>query len=147
MAERALVPQFARFALIGASNTALSWLAYAALLGMGVEAVLAAAAAFALGALNGYVWNSRWTFRATGRRFALVRYVAVQLGGMAATSALVWALAAPAGRYSAYAVATVTVTLATFTANRYWTFARPAACRAQQIHSRRTELPQSGLLP
>jgi putative flippase GtrA len=147
MVERALVPQFARFALVGAGNTALSWLAYAVLVETGAEAVPAAAAAFALGALNGYLWNSRWTFRTTGRRFALVRYVAVQLGGMATTAALVWALAVPAGRYTAYAVATVTVTLATFTANRYWTFARPAASRTQQIHSRRTELPQSGLLP
>jgi putative flippase GtrA len=147
MAERPLVPQFARFVLVGVSNTALSWLAYAALLAVGAEAAPAAAAAFALGAFNGYLWNSRWTFRAVRRRFALVRYVAVQLMGMGATSAIVWALAAPAGRYTAYAVATVTVTIATFTANRYWTFARPAGSRAQEIHSRRTELPQSGLLP
>jgi putative flippase GtrA len=144
--EPALVSQFARFALVGVGNTALSWIAYAALSPVGAEAEPAAAAAFALGALNGYVWNSRWTFAATGRRFALARYAAVQLAGMAATTALVWALEGSAGRYPAYAVATVLVTLATFAANRRWTFGRSSGPRAQHIHSRRTELPKSGVL-
>jgi hypothetical protein len=53
----------------------------------------------------------------------------------------------PAGRYPAYAAVTMMVMVATFTANRSWTLARPSGPRAQRIHSRRTELPQCGVLP
>jgi putative flippase GtrA len=148
MGERPLVRQFARFALVGVSNTTLSWLAYPALLAVGTEAVpAAAAAAFALGALNGYVWNSRWTFASAGRRFALLRYVGVQLAGLAGTASLVWVLAGSAGRYLAYALATVVVTLGTFAANRRWTFAPVGKQRPQRIHSSRTELPQRHVMP
>ena len=63
-----LVRQFGRFALVGVGNTAWSWVAYPALLAVGLAPAVAAGAAFAVGALNGYVWNSRWTFQAPGLR-------------------------------------------------------------------------------
>lgn len=138
--------QFGRFALVGVGNTACSWVAYPALLAVGVAPATAAAGAFAAGALNGYVWNSRWTFRARGLRLAPLRYLLVQLAGLGTTSALVWLLAPPAGRYPAYALATAVVTVATFCANRWWTFARPAE-RSQPILSPLTEPAQRGVMP
>lgn len=117
--------QLARFSLVGVSNTACSWVAYPVLLALGLAPAAAAAGAFAVGAANGYAWNSRWTFGAPGGRAALVRYLVVQLAGLGATSLLVWALAPAAGRFAGYALATAAVTLGTFAANRCWTFAAP----------------------
>lgn len=134
----ALVRQFGRFALVGLSNTAASWVAYAALLTAGLEPAVAAAGAFSVGAANGYLWNSRWTFRVRAGGPTLLRYLAVQLAGLGATALLVWALSPSAGRFGGYALATAVVTVATFAANRWWTFAPPA-------HSRLTDRSQSRL--
>jgi putative serine protease PepD len=118
-----LARQLARFTLVGASNTAVSWVAYPALMAVGLAPAAAAAGAFAGGAANGYVHNSRWTFGVRGGRRSVSRYLVVQLAGLGATSALVWWLVPSAGRFGGYALATVVVTLGTFIANRRWTFA------------------------
>ena len=74
----------ARYVLVGASNTVITFVAYSLLAGAGVAAPLASAAGFALGAVNGYQLNRRWTFRARGR---IGRYVAVQAIGAGASAA------------------------------------------------------------
>jgi hypothetical protein len=53
--------QFGRFALVGVSNTVVSFVAYAILIRIGVFYGAAGALAFALGAANGYILNRRWT--------------------------------------------------------------------------------------
>ena len=117
------VRQLARFLAVGVSNTLLSLAVYAALLAAGAPTPAAAALGFATGAVNGYVLNRTWTFAARDSAAARARYVAVQAAGTAANAALVSVLAgAGAGRLAAYAVAVPPVTLATFLANRGWTF-------------------------
>src|SRR5207253_1741355 len=111
--------ELVRFALVGVSNTAVSFLVYAVLAAVAPPAA-AGALAFAAGAANGYVWNRRWTFR---RRGHAARYVAVQVAGALATGELVWLLAS-LGAVAAYALALAAVTCATFLANRRWTFSR-----------------------
>ena len=59
--------QLARFAVVGASNTAITLASYAALVMLGAPAVAASAVGFALGAANGYHWIRRWTFRSDRR--------------------------------------------------------------------------------
>ena len=59
---RAVGAQFARYGAVGISNTLLSAACYAALISLGADAVAAATVAFALGSVNGFVWNRRWTF-------------------------------------------------------------------------------------
>jgi len=51
--------------------------------------VVAAALAFAAGAVNGYVFNRRWTFLARDSMRARVLYIAVQAVGAASMSLLV----------------------------------------------------------
>ena len=117
------VRQLARFLAVGVSNTLLSLAVYGALLAAGTPTPAAAALAFAAGAVNGYVLNRTLTFGARDSLAARVRYVAVQAAGMAANGALVALLVeAGTGRLGAYAVAVPPVTLATFVANRGWTF-------------------------
>jgi putative flippase GtrA len=113
------VRRFAKFAVVGASNTILSAAVFVALTGVQVPGPPAAVAAFACGAVNGYVWNRRWTFRAAASPSARARYAAVQLGALSVTS-----LAALGGRVF-YVVALGCVTCATFAASSRWAFGGP----------------------
>ncbi len=117
--------QFARFVTVGASNTALSFAAYTVLLLAGLPYLLAGALGFAAGAVNGYVLNRRWTFRAADSTRARARYLAVQICGLGATTGLlrVFVEGAGVGRIGAYLVTVPIVTVAMFVANRAWTFA------------------------
>ncbi len=83
-----LVPELTRivrFCGVGASNTAITLGVFALLVGAGCPGWVASALAFAAGAVNGYHWNTRWTFadRATGGTATRLRYVAVQGNGSA----------------------------------------------------------------
>lgn len=70
----------ARFCVVGASNTAVTFVAFALLVLAGLPAPAASAVGFVLGAANGYVWNTRWTFADQGVGASVVpRYVAVQV--------------------------------------------------------------------
>jgi putative flippase GtrA len=134
-----LAGQFGRFALVGGTNASISLCVDAALLSTGLASSLAAAAAFAAGALNGYVLNRRWTFAAADSLRARLSYSLVQIGGLASTVGLVSAIdrMAEPGHFTAYIAAAPPVTLAMFFANRVWTFA-PA------LSVRRTQGPRVG---
>lgn len=104
--------QLLRFGTVGVANTLLTVAAYAALRHAGVPRLAAAPLGFALGAVNGFVWNGRWTFRTRG---VLRRYLAVQIAALGATDALL------AGHVP-YVAVLVVVTIASFAAMRTWAF-------------------------
>jgi putative flippase GtrA len=79
--------RFVRFCVVGAVNTLLTLAAFAVLTATGVPSPAASAAAFALGAANGYVLNRTWTFHASGGPATLARYVMVQALGAASSAA------------------------------------------------------------
>ena len=122
---RESVRQFGRFLLVGLANTLLSFVAYRLLLAIGTPYVLAAAVAFSVGTVNGYVFNRRWTFGARASARARLLYLAVQILGAAATSLLVlfFVRVAGTGKIFAYLAAIPPVTACVFLANRIWTFA------------------------
>jgi putative flippase GtrA len=109
---RSRLRELAAYGVVGASNTALSAVLYAAFRSVGAERPLAGALAFAAGAVNGWWWNGRWTFRARG---SVARYAVVAGLGLAATALLL-----AAGL--AYVATLVLVTIATYLLNRRWTF-------------------------
>jgi putative flippase GtrA len=117
--------QFARFLVVGVANTVISFIAYRLLLSAATPYVIAAFLGFAVGALNGYIFNRRWTFGARDSARARVLYVAVQVAGAVSTSLLVLLFhrVAGAGKVGAYLAAIPPVTVCTFIANRVWTFA------------------------
>jgi putative flippase GtrA len=123
--RRAFGGQLTRFVVVGVGNTAVSFVAYRLLLAVTTPYVVAAALAFAAGALNGYVFNRRWTFVARDSMRARLIYVAVQATGAATASLLVFALvhAFGLGKVEAYLAALPPVTVCMFVANRFWTFA------------------------
>ncbi len=122
---RASATQFGRFLVVGVANTVISLVVYELLLTVGTPYPLAAPVAFAAGAVNGYIFNRRWTFRARDTTRARVLFVLVQACGALATSLLVVALVRGAGlgELAAYALTIPPVTVAAFLANRTWTFA------------------------
>lgn len=117
--------QLARFAVVGASNTALTWCVFAASTALGAWYPAAAAFAFALGAVNGYTLNRVWTFRAGGfDSRALGRYVVIQIGAMLTNVGLVVALVEGFAlhRLLAQLVAIPIVSMLSFGASRNWAF-------------------------
>jgi putative flippase GtrA len=137
--------QFGRFACVGASNTVVSYAVYAVLIAVGVPYLAAGVAAFAAGAVNGYRLNRRWTFGSADTVVRRVRYVVVQAASLGTTIALLW-LVVSVGVHSlvGYALTIPAVTVASFLANRVWTFAgesrrTPTSSRKEtaMVHERR----------
>jgi putative flippase GtrA len=110
--------------VVGAGNTAISFVAYRLLLAAGTPYALAAVLAYCVGALNGYVFNRRWTFDAHDTNRARIAYIVVQVLGACTTTLLVFLLVHEGGigKAWAYAVAIPPVTICTFVGNRVWTF-------------------------
>jgi len=117
--------QLVRFLVVGVGNTVVSFVVYRLLLAVGTWYVVAAPLGFAAGAVNGYVFNRRWTFAAQDTTRARVLYLAVQVAGAAATTLLLLLLVRVGGlgRVWAYLVAIPPVTLCMFAANKVWAFA------------------------
>ena len=68
---KAFVVQFAKFGLVGVSNTLLALAIYYALvLGFGAHYMAGNTVAFALSVLNAYYWNKRFVFNEKSRRSA-----------------------------------------------------------------------------
>lgn len=123
------IRQFARFAVVGATNTAITLVSYGLLVSVGTPPVAASAVAFALGAVNGYRLNRGWTFHSSRRGAAPgARYLAVQLAGLGVNAAGVavavgW-VAVP--RLAGEVAILPVVTTMTFLLSRNWVF-RPTA--------------------
>jgi len=119
------VRQFARFLVVGVSNTLISFVVYRLLLAVSMPYAVAAPVAFAAGAVNGYVLNRRWTFDARDTTRARVLYVGLAALGALFTTVFVvlFVRAFGVGKGAAYIVAVPPVTVALFLANRLWTFA------------------------
>jgi len=59
--------QFVKFCLVGASSTVIDFsLVYFLRFHVGLPIALAASISFLVSVANGFYWNRRWTFRATG---------------------------------------------------------------------------------
>ena len=122
----ALLIQFVKFGIVGVSNTLLTFAVYTVLLkGFGVWYLAASAIGFAVGAVNGFLLNRRWTFRGhVGDALTPVRWAIVQGCGLAVNEGLLFVFVHDAGidKLLAQAFATVVVTISTFFVNRAWTF-------------------------
>src|SRR5271155_5453551 len=81
--HRQVATQFVKFALVGVSNTVLTLVVYTILLkGFGVWYLAASAIGFTVGAINGFLWNRRWTFSGhVGDVYTPVRWGVVQCLG------------------------------------------------------------------
>jgi putative flippase GtrA len=120
------IGQFVKFGIVGVSNTLLAFAVYTLLLkGFGVWYLAASAIGFAVGAVNGFLLNRRWTFREhVGDALTPVRWAVVQSCGLLVNLGLVYTFVAGVGldKLLGQACATAIVVVGTFFANRAWTF-------------------------
>lgn len=126
-----LVLQFVKFGVVGVSNTLIFFLVYTLLLKVfGVWYVAASGIGFAVGAINGFLWNRAWTFKGhVGDALTPVRWFVVQTSGLLANLGLVYLFVdgLGLGELEGQAVTIAIVTVLTFFANRAWTFRGHAA--------------------
>jgi putative flippase GtrA len=118
-----------RFGIVGAGNTLVTLAVFAALGALGLDAAVAAAIAFAAGAVNSFLWNRGWTFRdlAPAPR-AWLRFAALQGLGSVVSAAGVGALhRAGWGRMSAECAILPGVTLALYCLQRLLVFRTTSA--------------------
>jgi putative flippase GtrA len=122
-----LLGQFVRFGVVGASNTVIAFLIYAVLAdALGVPYLLASAVGFIVGAVNSYLLNRSWTFRAQHAGYSTApRFALVQGTGLGINLLVVYLLVSQAGleKNIGQILATVVVEMVTFVAQRWWTFA------------------------
>jgi putative flippase GtrA len=121
-----LIAQFLKFGLVGVSNTLIAFAVYTVLLKLfGVWYIAASGIGFAVGAVNGFLLNRRWTFREhTGDALTPVRWAIVQSCGLGLNLALVYLFVHDVGmdKLVGQIPATAIVVVLTFAANRAWTF-------------------------
>lgn len=158
--QRPAIRQFIKFCIVGASSTAISFsifytLVYIAHLDRIVESALtawptfqafciqkkvyvqlASLAGFMVSVTNGFIWNSRWTFRQTDREQArrqYTRFVLVNIVGLLLNQTILFIgnqmlTAGKPQDYKgpetlvAYGIAVFIVVFWNFTANKLWTF-------------------------
>ena len=121
-----VIVQFVKFGIVGVSNTLLAFAIYTLLVKVfGVWYVAASGIGFAIGAVNGFLLNRKWTFKEhTGDALTPVRWAIVQSCGLGCNLGLVYLFVGGAGldELVGQAFATAIVTVLTFAANRSWTF-------------------------
>jgi putative flippase GtrA len=115
-----------KFGIVGVSNTLLAFAVYTVLLKVfGVWYIAASGIGFAVGAVNGFLLNRRWTFKDhVGDALTPVRWAVVQGCGLLLNLGLVYTFVSDAGldKLIGQAFATAIVVVLTFFANRAWTF-------------------------
>lgn len=120
--------QFLRYAVVGLASNAVLYAAYVALTSIGVEPKLAMTILYAMGVLQTFVFNKRWSFRHAGKHGpAFVRYCAAYAFGYAvnllALLLLVDRLGYPHQLVQAFMILSLAVML--FVLQKFWVF-RPA---------------------
>ena len=121
-----LILQFVKFGIVGVSNTLISFALYTLLVkAFGVWYVAASGIGFAVGAINGFLWNRAWTFRGhVGDALTPVRWFVVQSCGLLINLGLVYMFVDGfgLGELTGQAATIAIVTVLTFFVNRAWTF-------------------------
>jgi putative flippase GtrA len=121
-----MLPQFVRYAGAGLIGTAAHYAVLVALVqGMQANVVVASTAGAIVGAGVNYALNHRFTFASReSHRRALPRFATVAAAGIALNALVLAAMLALVGPHylAAQIVATLTVLVAGYLANRAWTF-------------------------
>jgi putative flippase GtrA len=122
-----VVGQLVRYGVVGISNTLVFLAAYALCVHFGVWYIAASAIGYTLGAINGYVLNRRWTFRATqlSHTASASRYAIVTIAAALGNVGLLYVFVDGIGvdRIVAQVIVILIVQLLTFVVNRAWSFA------------------------
>ena len=120
-----ILVQWLRFAAVGVTNTLLSTAIFAVLVHIGIHYLLGSTLAFAVGALNSYTLNRRWTFHSHAPPAPeLVRFLGVQAVGLGVNLALLTLLIEVVSIHHIFAqlLAFPAASIVTFALSRQWAF-------------------------
>jgi len=117
--------QFVRYAVVGLASNAFGYLLYLALTHLGMGHKLAMSLLYAVGVLQSFVFNKKWSFRFDGAATpALMRYASAYAVGyivnLSALMLLVDQMGLPHQWVQGAMIVVVAVML--FLAQRYWVF-------------------------
>jgi putative flippase GtrA len=123
-AARREAPRVLRFCAVGATNTVITLVVFAALVALGCPAPAASGIGFCAGAANSFHLNRRWTFSdCSTTRAAWVGFVGIQGAGALVSAAGVSALqSAGWGHLLAECVILPCVTVALYSVSRLLVF-------------------------
>ena len=114
-----------KYGLVGVTNVTIDFTLYAALVFLGLWYPLAKTVSLVVATANGYTLNRIWTFRAGSHcNIMLSKYVTVQALCLAGNLALLIPLVEIGGlhKVTAQAIVLPIIALASFLAQRLWTF-------------------------
>jgi putative flippase GtrA len=129
--RREFVVQLLKFLVVGVLNTALQYVVFILLYGIGgINYLVASAVGYCLGMVNSYFLNRQWTFASVNDQILVeaMRFVAVNLVALGTNTGLLFLLVSVQSMQPQVAqlwaiVGSVTVN---FVLNRFWTFGRIA---------------------
>ncbi len=133
------VRQFAKFCLIGAASTVVDVGLFSLFhFHFHIQMIEARTFSVSIAVINGYIWNSLWTFRGLGsdaRHVQFMKFVAINIVGLALNLLIMQGVffmttghlprkgeVDKLHTYIALAVAISLVSIWNFTANKLWTF-------------------------
>lgn len=122
--------QFAKFGMVGISNTAISYIVFAFLVKMGIHYLFANAIGFLISVLNSFFWNSKYVFKnGTGeKRYIIAAFVksvfSYSLNSLFLVSVLlyVWIVILHISPYIAQVLNLLITIPLNFLMNKYWAF-------------------------
>ncbi len=120
---------FAKFGLVGLSNTAISLIVYSGIVYFGVHYQIANVAAFVLSSLNGFLLNRTWVFKAKSQSFLGqgLRYYIVYCSSLLISMALsyLWIEIFHINKYIVPFLNLVVTIPYNYLFNKLWTFKIP----------------------
>jgi putative flippase GtrA len=129
--KNGLLGQLVRFNVVGAVNTAVTYALYAGLVALGVPALAALVADYALGIVLSFALNRKYTFDSSGGSLAaaFLRMVLSYLPLLGVNMVLLFALVHMAGwnEYFAQLVALGLVTALSFLVQKFFVFSQKGA--------------------
>lgn len=125
--ENKSLKQFIKFAIVGASGTAIDWILYFALTRwVHLFYLVAKTISFILAAANNYIWNRTWTFRSTEKNILkqFLKFFAVSAVGLGFNLLIMRFVVEYLGWSDLIGLilATVVVMVWNFSVNKFWTF-------------------------
>jgi dolichol-phosphate mannosyltransferase len=119
--------QFLRFCVVGASGYAVNVCAFAVVLALCTQHLVAAGCGFAVAMVTNFAWNRRWTFASGDRALTkqAARFFTVSVAACLVAAAILELLVGPGGfpALAAQPAAVIAVTPLSFLGNRSWAFA------------------------
>jgi putative flippase GtrA len=117
--------EFIKFSLVGASNTAISIIAYNLLLKIGILYLVASSLAYGIGMINSYLLNKIWVFESKiSAKKTIPKFLLVNLVSLSITNFLLYLNVSVLGLNKALGqlIVTVTILIINFLGSKLWIF-------------------------